>query len=158
MKETPALLPKGEDSLSPFFLILLSLCPHPPPSLLAFPPSSFLSILRGGFFEKASAVVSLPPDKGSGKTSNSRQTTGCNRSCLWGAKQRNTLQVERVLQRVALAAPPRSRGRGSAPAASRAHAGPSRVRGHSIYKALAVYAAIKTDPQPGEEEQAGGGA
>lgn len=78
---------KGRRFSLPFFNLAFSLSPSFPP----FPPSSFLSILRGGFREgeRASAVVSFLPDKGSGKTSNSRQTTAA-AGAVWREQSRKT--------------------------------------------------------------------
>lgn len=158
MKETPALLPKGEDSFSLFFNLAFSLSPSfsPPPRL----PSIFLSFDPPRRFSRRRARVRcglFSAWQRLGQNVQQPSNDGCSRSCLEGAKQKNTVQVEQVLQRVAFAAPSSSWGHGFALTVSHTHMGPSWVRGHSIYKVLSVYTAIKTDPQPGKQKQTGGG-
>lgn len=146
-----------EKILSPFFNLAFSLSPSFPLSpSLRLPFFQFSEeVFREG--ERTSAVVSFLPDKGSGKTSNRRQTPAATRA-VWREQSRKTHYKSNKFfkgspsQRLCLS----SWGHGFALTVSHTHMGPSWVRGHSIYKALSVYTAIKTDPQPGKEKQTGG--
>lgn len=95
---------KGRRFFLPF-LISLSLCPRLSRSRL---PSIFPSFNPPRRFSRTRAHVHCGLFSASQRLEqNVQQTsnTGCNRSCLEGAKQKNTLQVEQVLQRVGVAAP-----------------------------------------------------